>query len=671
MKQAVVGLFGAAMVVAAIIRYPPDPSLRFAPGLFVWPDGGKLAAVLLSLAALLALDLAAYAAGRALHRFLRPAPSPSPAPALAVVERLALGLVLLGYGTLGLAAVHALHRPLIVGTILVLAVAGAVVAALDLRVPAPSWSRRGLLLTAAGAILIVSPLLAAWLPDYGWDGFAYHLALPERYLFRNRIVVTPLFPHSAFPQTVEMLYLLALSLDSGTLAKLIHLQFGVFTAAAVFLVARRTSVRAGVLAIAILAADPLFNWELGVAYNDLAAAFFAVLTAAAFDEWRRGGAREALRLTGIFAGVCVSMRYTAAAVPVAVLGLLWLGRPWGAWRAKLGASIRIGGIAGLVLSPWLVRNFVMTGNPFAPAAQALFYTPGQEYFDPIALAQSIEFTRQVGTGRNAVDLILLPVNATLRVREGFYETFGYRVGVLYVVGILAWLLSRAWRTAPASSTAMKLAGLLTLLWFFTFQEPRYLLPALALMAAGGGVGLDLLIPRGRTRWGLLWLVPAAALAHTQWPAALLLPYRFGYALGGLPVAGFQAQEPALAVVPALRRMMAPGDRLFPIYENRGFFYRGLDYVTVNWPELMMMVHTSPTPRAFADRLAALGVTYVLVNPNNLSHYRTWFVEGYGPQEHDRSLALLSAFLAQHTTPVIEDRGVLVRRLKPATAAGGS
>ena len=59
---------------------------------------------------------------------------------------------------------------------------------------------------------------------------------------------------------------------------------------AVFVIARQTSTRAGVLAVAILAADPLFNWELGVAYNDLAAALFAVLTAAAFDEWRRGGA---------------------------------------------------------------------------------------------------------------------------------------------------------------------------------------------------------------------------------------------------------------------------------------------------------------------------------------------------------------------------------------------
>src|SRR5207247_9158086 len=143
-------------------------------------------------------------------------------------------------------------------------------------------TRRGWLVGAGAAALLVSPFLAAWVPDYGWDAFAYHLALPERYLFRDRIVVTPLFPHSAFPQTVEMLYLIALSLDSGALAKLVHLQFGALTVLGVFATARTASVRAGLLAVAILAADPLSNWDAAVAYNDLAAALFAVLAGAAF-----------------------------------------------------------------------------------------------------------------------------------------------------------------------------------------------------------------------------------------------------------------------------------------------------------------------------------------------------------------------------------------------------
>jgi len=39
-KRVALGLFGAAMVAAAIVRYPPDPSLRFQSGLIGWPDGG-------------------------------------------------------------------------------------------------------------------------------------------------------------------------------------------------------------------------------------------------------------------------------------------------------------------------------------------------------------------------------------------------------------------------------------------------------------------------------------------------------------------------------------------------------------------------------------------------------------------------------------------------------
>jgi hypothetical protein len=161
----------------------------------------------------------------------------------------------------------------------------------------------------------------------------------------------------------------------------------------------------------------------------------------------------------------------------------------------------------------------------------------------------------------------------------------------------------------------------------------------------------------------LLLIPVVALLHTQSSAALLLPHRYGYALGSLAVAGFEAQEPSLAVVPALRRLMRPGDRLMLIYENRGFFYRGMDYVFSSWFEVMQMVHEAESPAAFADQLAALGVTHVLVNTDNVTRYRTWFVEGYGQAEFERDLARLDAFVLQETTPLFSDRHVLVRRLE--------
>ena len=654
MKRALFGLAGAAIVAAAIVRYPPE-TLGLPPVAGA-PAGAKVAAVVASLLALLAIDLAAYALGRGLHRALRP---PSTLASMAAIERLALGLLGLSTLVLALAGLRLLHVPVLAGMVGALGVAGAFLLARDLRA---ATARPSPAAVVAAAVLLVSPLLAAWVPDYGWDAFAYHLALPERYLFRNRLVVTPLFPHSAFPQVVEMAYVVALALDSAATAKLLHLQFGVLAALAAFAMARASSLRAGALAVAVLAADPLFNWELAVAYNDLAAMLFALLAASALDEWRRTSDRGALRAAAVFGGACVAVRYTAGVVPVALLLLVWLWRPRAAWRAKARATLALAGLGAAVVAPWLARNALLTGNPVSPAAQAVFHAPGEEYFDPVALAQSIALTRSVGPGRGVDDLVLLPVNLTLRARIGDYRGFGFRVGALYLLGAIAFVLGG--RHASVARTCMALAAIVTLAWFFTFQEPRYLLPALGLVAVAGGIGLDALLPRRRGRASWLWLVPAAAVAHAQWNAAALLPWRYAYALGGLSLDGFVAQEPALAIVPRLRAAMRPGDRLLPIHEPRGFFYRGMDYVPAAPPELTMLIHHSPTPEALAARLRSLGVTHVLVNAGNIGRYPTWFVEGYGPGDHERALARLEAFLAAHTTPLVEDRGVIVRRMKP-------
>jgi hypothetical protein len=266
-------------------------------------------------------------------------------------------------------------------------------------------------------------------------------------------------------------------------------------------------------------------------------------------------------------------------------------------------------------------------------------------------------------GRGWQDLLLLPINITVRATDS-YEAFGFRLGPLYVVAALACLLFPAARAAPAARLFLKLAGLLILIWFYTFQEPRYLLPALGLLAVAGGIGVDRWLPARLGRGAFLWLVPAAALLHTQWQAALLLPYRYGYALGGLSIEGFEAQEPALAAATPLRRLLGPGDRLLLVYENRGYFYRGMDYVLVNWPELVQLLHRNREPGAFRHRLETLGVTYLLVNTNNLRKYRTWFVPGWTAQDFEEDLRSLQLFVERETTPVFSDRGVLVRRLRP-------
>lgn len=669
----------AATLVAAVAATQPAASVPFDLRPLLAFDAGKLPAFLRSLAVLAGINLAAWAAGGLAQRIVG---TPGAWRVMDGLRRLGLGFLLLADLVLLLAALRLLRRGFLLVVVLWLAAAG--VAALVWRArrsgaPAgvvPRWHEPAAVLAGAAVLLMAAgAALGAHMPDYGWDAFTYHLALPERYLFENRVVISPLFPHSAMPLTVEMLYALVLAMDPGPAAKLLHAELGALAGMAAAAIAARHSRRAAALAVLVLAADPLFNWEMGVAYSDLGATLFCLLALASLQE-RLSGADErgggaALRLTGVFAGACVATRYTAAAVPAAVLAALWLARV--PVRRKVRDSLAIAALSALVLSPWLLRNLVITGNPAAPALQRLFYEPGQEYFDAGAIEQQLAYARRVGFGRGPLELLALPVNLTVRARPSDYGAFGFRIGPLYVAGLAAALaLSRA-RRAAAMRGLLPAVGLLVLAWFSTSQEPRYLMPALGLAAAAGGVGCDELL-RSCAHLGagglgrLAWLVPVAALLHTQAATAARLPYLYGYALGRLPVQGFRSQEPALMVADRLRTMLGPGDRLLLVYEPRGFFFQGLDYVFAHYFELMRLVHRAGDAEALAAELRALGVTHVLVNTPNIARYRTVPVPGYGEKELDGDLQVLSALLARHSTPVLADRGVFVRRMEWAPAA---
>jgi hypothetical protein len=208
---------------------------------------------------------------------------------------------------------------------------------------------------------------------------------------------------------------------------------------------------------------------------------------------------------------------------------------------------------------------------------------------------------------------------------------------------------------------------MTLAWFFTSQEPRYLVPALGLVAVAAGVGLHEML-RGCAAWRppalalLAGAVPLVALAHTQVATLARLPYVYGYALGRLSVDGFRHQDPALVVADRLHASLGPRDRLLLVYEPRGFFFRDLGYVFAHYFELMQLVHRAGDPEALAGELRGLGVTHVLVNTENVARYRTVAVPGYGDRELDQDLQVLGAALQRHSTPVMAYRGVIVRRM---------
>jgi hypothetical protein len=544
--------------------------------------------------------------------------------------QLGIGFALLGLGILLLAALHLLH----IGGFATLLLAPPVLWILfswsrfrvgreGVRVGRPSrvvlWS------SAACGLLLTNAFVHAFGPDVGWDALMYHLAFPERYLFENGISMTPFSHLSGYIAGTQMLYALALFLDGPSLAVLIHFEFGVLTLAALWQLGAVSSHRVAILAALFLIADPLFQIELGWAYSDLSFAFYCTLAAIAFCTFiqKRDGSDANARdlvYAGIACGMCCATRYLGASVVVALCAVVWLPPHHTRVRNNLQACLALTGLSALVMLPWMIRNAVFTGNPITPLLQSLFYTPGNEYIPAIVMQQNTEFLRHVGMGRDLWSLLALPWNLTMNSKPGVYaNSFGFEVSALHFVGLVAVLglaaSGKRLRAIPLLVPLLEIVGVFVLIWFFTFQEARFLLPIFPLIAYAGAVAIDGLIAASPA-WGRgLLALPLIAVVHSQLSMLPSLAPNFEFALGQTPHERVddRSVEAAAAFV---RDEMAPGDKLLLWMEQRSYLFRGVDYVPYHigsGAPTLELVHRFGDHQTLYCELRAMGVTHLMIN----------------------------------------------------------
>ena len=653
-------VLGVALLGLHAARYPPALPHHEIAVQVGGPEAAKVLDMARTIGWLIVLNLAAWSLGGPCERALRP---PAGRSGFTLLYRMGLGFAALSVIVLALAALHALDPRILYGSILISAVAAVVALVREWRRRPGGWPPRAdAWLVLAAIPLCLNAFLGAFTPDPGWDALTYHLAIPERYLFANGIVVTPFSHLGAYPFLMEMLFVPALFLEGPSLATLLHFEFGILLLGAVHVAARRISRMAGILAPAILLADPLFYRELSWAYNDLTLAFYALLAVVALEEWAASSGPSLPLHAGAFAGICVLVKVQGTFVLAALLIVLWIfpGRRAG---TKLAASLILVAVTLLVCSPWLIRNLVFTGNPVAPLFQTVFQRAGAEFFDPIAIEQCTVFLSRIGMGRGLDAFLMLPWNLVMRTVPGMYSnSFGYQVTPLYVLCVLAALLHPEIRRQPLMRRLLVAGGVLTYFWFLSFQEARFLLPALSCFAVAGGCALAALTA-GLPDWGrIIPALPVAGLIYCQALFLQELPARYGYALGGLSIEEFESRDPVEAAAHALRGVMGPRDRLLLFGESRAFFFRGLDYVPYHINEgsqVLQWTHRQSDLDALRCALLTQGVTHVLVNVEHLQMFPPVFLASYREEDFGRDLALVQEFMNTHMKPIFSEGGIWV------------
>jgi hypothetical protein len=242
---------------------------------------------------------------------------------------------------------------------------------------APYWA--GLLFLTLLPLLIVT-LLGALCPPGDPDGLHYHLTAPLRYLQEGRFVYMPTFLHVHWPIAIEMLFGIGMSIQKYYAACLVQYGIGLLLLFATYALGKRiASPIVGWLAACLL--FPFIRGEMNWAYNDLGLVLYTLMACYAFTlGWLEERQWSLWRLAALCAGLAATAKLpglvTIALIALMALVTLWRGEEKGDAKARFRAALRsalfLGGIGFLVVAPWLVRSWVLTGAPVYPYFGGLF-----------------------------------------------------------------------------------------------------------------------------------------------------------------------------------------------------------------------------------------------------------------------------------------------------------
>ncbi len=452
-------------------------------------------------------------------------------------------------------------------------------------------ARANRLAAAALALVVALTLPQLLLPLADSDGIAYQVALPKLFLLTGRVWFVPWTVVSAFPQAINMIYLIALRIAGGETAKFIHCGFFIASLATLALTihrGRRTRA-AAVIAPLLYAAAPVVLAPAGAAFVDHAATF--CLAAAALMVFHR---QSPLLAGGALAAAIVAK----ITVLPAIAGLVAYA------VATAPRPLRLRAFAAMLLpvviafSPFAFRNMRHTGDPVYPLGYVLLRrdVPGITA-DRVAYAAFFH-------SRVSGPLGIGWVNDPQQVQPDEVAGLHHAIGLFALAVAIGVPSTRRWLALIVPHLAVALI----------FRPPtRYLLPMFYGLAALEAYATVLLTRRAAALIALIAVLPALS-ACAVFTLTWLAPG--DYLLGRIDrrtfletrIPGYRAAQ-IVNSQPAGGRVMAL-DFPAPYYFDRPWIAEGV----LNEPPLQQWLAEARSPDALLARLRAADVRYLVITP---------------------------------------------------------
>jgi hypothetical protein len=460
------------------------------------------------------------------------------------------------------------------------------------------WERT---LAVAFAAILLAVFLRALCPITDDDGLSYHLAGAVRWLQAGRFTFLPTLTYTNWPSATEMLFVLLRGLHTAAPVGIVQFSYGAVTLCAVFLLGRRLGgAQTGWTAAVLMLTYKVFWEEMPQAHVDLGAALFATLSVfTLYLAYRDYNARMSA-LAAVFAGLgaCCKLNGIWIVAAMAVVVAFSPALAQSSLRTRLRRAVVLFAVGITVVVPWLLRSWVITGNPVYP----LFYgiLGGREWTaEGWPRVQHYFFLMNTPPGLAPTPAVLLLSRAAL-------------VGIGALLAVVVY-----WRTrvSPLKVPARFAVTFIPLLFLSSGYNLRFLLPIYPCVVVCAGAGLGAFLYRSKRPGPAALCILAAVLGFRVAVSGLepSLPVAASVAVGStsseqylraaLPV--YSATEFCNANVPANERI------LVGTWEESTAYYRSLALRPNAW--LQDSVHYDSPERLDSD-LDRLGVTHLVFKP---------------------------------------------------------
>ncbi len=393
------------------------------------------------------------------------------------------------------------------------------------------------------AACVVLAFVASLAPPIAKDTLLYHFAVPKAFIAQHNsaFIEGNIASYLALGTEMHVVWSMLLggifSTRAGEAAAgaTVFLFFPILLAA-VFGWCRELNIsRSWSLAAAFMvAAIPTAFHVASSGYIDLALALYIVLAVHSLNRYLSRGSSGGLVLLAICLGGALAVKLTTVfAVAGIVLAVLLYARSTERGGAVVGAVLAAVVVAGVLASPWYLRNWAATGSPVFPFYMSIW--PGEAAgwdVERSNLFQAMN-SQYGGASERPENYLIAPLRVSLAAQPEDPNLYDGVLGAAFLIGLplMIWAFWKG-KADREIITLGVVAAIVYLFWLFTSEQLRYLLPIVPLLAIATASAAEK-VEAASVRKTWLYSVSAASILALLTSAAWFLqkaPLRV--ALGG-------------------------------------------------------------------------------------------------------------------------------------------